>query len=891
MPTITITNTGFQLCTSIISNGAITGNKWNSPNNLLLTDGRYTQSYVSAGAASDVIVGNFNAANVPTDAVITGIEIELINAYSGAPTSPSITITPYFVDNTSGENVYYPYVTPQVLTVTPTNYILGSSTYLFATSLTPDQINNAKIGLVANGNIYLDAVKISVYYYIPTVPTPPTPSGSVCVDCNSPIQVPDLYLALPFMAGDRYAYLQSFNYANGTPVNYADLGSCGGNLVFTFDPGLSQIGTGNFMENAKTAIWTVMTNGTVQLDFGEIVGPATTAPNRGLEFHTPYASDPNLVSNHDANSLVVLSDNAPMFGQYLQQCQIGALVSAPISVYKNGSNVNTPTQIFNFIGAGVNAVQNGSNPLQTDITIAGYQAQPAQIVNQLNFYSNTPATTYTSPSFTVTGTNRLLMVALTISSSVTVTAATWNSDSLTIVSTETNGAFQCVVLALVAPSLGAQTLDLTFSGATAVAGNMVAYTQVSQFSPYSSAVVATGTGILATLTPTTTTANATVFHAVSTAHFPILFTPGGGESIISQSNAGTYQGAIENQSVGTPATVTTNINMSVSTAWADIALGINGIQPAGTGIISINGDVTPIQNLVAGSGITIVDDMAGNHTFTATGSGGGSTPFSINQVAHGFAIGNIITPATDQWKKSIADTPADAEAWAQVTIVTDADNFTALPLVGTRQQDADIVALIAGFAGGDPLYVSAVTAGTFTNVAPSGGTTVTKPIGYVEADASGTPISLCTVNYRGQNNQVVPTGIFTNGATTKNTTDASGVQTIPHGLGTTPNNVRISGMGLGYSTIGGNTPMYSKSTYNGTTQSSLSQVQVVQTGPNNFISFVSSFIFSANGASFTATVCQQSGVITFDATNIYITWTKTGVNGTGIWDLMWEANA
>lgn len=144
-------------------------------------------------------------------------------------------------------------------------------------------------------------------------------------------------------------------------------------------------------------------------------------------------------------------------------------------------------------------------------------------------------------------------------------------------------------------------------------------------------------------------------------------------------------------------------------------------------------------------------------------SGGGSAPFTINQVAHGFAVGDIIRPTTSQWTKSVATSSGagdlSSEAWAQVSEVVDADNFVGLPLDGgTRQQDANILALIAGYTGGDALFLDPTTPGAVTNVDPVAIGQVSKPIGYVEADSGGTPISFLTTNYRGYLNSAMSTG-------------------------------------------------------------------------------------------------------------------------------------
>ena len=626
----TIVQTGFQLATSVISNGFVTGNKWLNPNNLLLTDSKYAQSNASAGTASDVIIGNFNLANVPSNAVVTGIEIELVNAYSGGPISPAITITPYFVDNTSGSNVYYPYVTPQTLSITPTNYTLGSSTYTFETSFTQNQINNAKIQLIANGATFVDAVKINVFYYVPTAITPPPPVGTGCPDCNSPIQAPAFTLALPFLSGDRYAYFKSFNYANNVPINFADLGSCGGSITFTFDPELTQTGTtGNFMENARTAVWTVLSNGLVQFDFNDI------SINRGLMFHTPYTADPTLRSNHDANSTVVISDNGPFMGQYLQKCQIGSVVSAPIVTSYAGSPIVNPTANLNFIGAGVTVIQNGTFPTQADITIPGYAVTPPNIVNDINYTSgSTPVTSITVP-FTVTGTDRDLVVSFTATSGIAVSSVTWNAVGLTLVGSSTNGTFTTYVYNLVAPSLGTQNMVITMASASLISGGMIAYTQVNQSTPTNALATASGNSSNAGVNVTTTLQNAIVVHAVGTSHFPMLFTHGGGENLITSSVTGLLQNAIENQSVGTPATVTTQIGLSASTQWADVAFALNGITPPATSTLTARDEGSVIDSAVVninfvGAGVTATQTAPGFIQVSVPGGGGGGA--SVTQI-------------------------------------------------------------------------------------------------------------------------------------------------------------------------------------------------------------------------------------------------------------------
>lgn len=123
-------------------------------------------------------------------------------------------------------------------------------------------------------------------------------------------------------------------------------------------------------------------------------------------------------------------------------------------------------------------------------------------------------------------------------------------------------------------------------------------------------------------------------------------------------------------------------------------------------------------------------------------------------------------------------------------------------------------------------------------------------------------------------------GVFANGTTTKNSADASGAQNIAHGLGKIPKYVRIK-MGGALNVI--TTPLFgvAESTYNGTTQSSQSGYRA--SGTFNYDSnFRLNLDTNANE--------WTEGVITTDATNIIITWTKTG-SPTGTYQLLWEAEA
>lgn len=122
--------------------------------------------------------------------------------------------------------------------------------------------------------------------------------------------------------------------------------------------------------------------------------------------------------------------------------------------------------------------------------------------------------------------------------------------------------------------------------------------------------------------------------------------------------------------------------------------------------------------------------------------------------------------------------------------------------------------------------------------------------------------------------------LFTNGIAAKNAADGSGTQNIAHGLGKIPKKVKITGLQLRGGASDTNAfPLMAFTVYNGTTQSSTS---IYATGSTQSTS-ASTFTLNVNNSGST-----YSGVVTFDATNIIITWTSSGSPG-GTYQLLWEA--
>lgn len=173
---------------------------------------------------------------------------------------------------------------------------------------------------------------------------------------------------------------------------------------------------------------------------------------------------------------------------------------------------------------------------------------------------------------------------------------------------------------------------------------------------------------------------------------------------------------------------------------------------------------------------------------------------------------------------------------------------------------------------------AANTGGATLNVNALGAKTILK--NYNQALDTGDILAgqAVRVMYDGTNFQLLsPTAqmvLFTNGTTSKNLADASTTQNIAHGLGKIPKKVRLvfhRTDGTGFATVA----------YNGTTKSVVGYV--ISNAAYRDMAGTDIILYEvSNNTQF------QTGVITFDATNIIITWTKTN-SPTGTYGILWEA--
>lgn len=703
METNTIISTNFSLATAVIANGAITGNPFSNPNNLLLVDGQVAESNPGSGTASDVTIGNYNYQNtdgtfgIPQNAVVTGFEFELIG-YRGMQTSPVITVTPYLYDNLNGADQYYPYVTPfEGLTPDLDTYVLGDQNYLFASQFSVDQVNNAKFALVANGDVYIDSFLVKVYYYVPSTDPDPTPSTDNCDGCDSVLQIQAMQLQLPFLIGDTAFYLKPFSmqYPDGTTAQPGDVGTCGGIVNFVFDEGKAKTANNNnFEENASlpydpsdmnTPTWIVLSNGVVKVDL-------KTTDNRGLDYKYPYTHADSRMSDHDANSKVIISNNGPYSFNLLKRCDIGNLVSAPIEVDQNGSLIAKPVTKFNFIGAGQTTAVDLINDEQVNITIPGVGGTtPPQVVSTASGTSRNVQVRSVTFDLEISGLNRIALIQISCqqnAGSSIISSVKGNGNDFTQVVSQidsTNDLYN-EQWAIVSPVLGTMTIVITFSQPTYVSYGAECIVGVDTVNVIGNTSNDYGTSFGPSTIVTTLRDYSLVFDGITTAKTPILLTPGPGESLnwSKFENQDTRQGASSAQPAGLQSdTVIMQYSITQNTPWVMTGvevLGITSATPPSAGVSSIiagtnvtisstgpggTGDVTvnatgsgssitlktngtnngsqTVLNLAAGSGISVTDNGTGTVTIANTGSGGGSANISNSETA-----GVSFTGATQQ---------------------------------------------------------------------------------------------------------------------------------------------------------------------------------------------------------------------------------------------------
>ncbi len=651
MTTNTILETEYILPLTYLNNGLIAG-EWTNPSYLLLQDDLVAESSPSQGASCDVMVGNFNFA-IPVGAVITGIKFK-VRGYVGAVTVPPATLTFNAVNNLSGTIEYYPYTAPfDAFTQSMDEYEFGSSNYLFNRAWTVDEINNFKLQLIGAGDIFIDDVQAQVFYYIPSVTPDPDPTTNTCLTCESQIQGVEYFLALEMLRTDTKAYVYNFNYADGTPIQIADLGDCGGTIDIVVDEGKINENGNNFMEDMRITDITRLPSGLVELDLG-------TINNRGLGFKTPYTHDTNLLSPHSVNAKLIISNDAPFYDKLLKKCQADILFSKPIIVEDEGV-VETPhVHNMNFLGGGVTVSVPDPVGAPDDVEIvipgAGGTTPPKRVAVGSYTSGNVQVSTAT---FTLdfSGVDRGAIIQISTEQLRTVTSVTVGGVSAVqeVALTHVGGNLRHESWSVVGVPSGTQDVVIVLSGAAYLCAGAESFVGVNQTTPVGATQSATGSSNDVLEVLTTTVDNSIVVDGLVTAMTPILYTPYAGqvENWHHTANSDTRQGGSSYQLAGTfPDAVTMRWSITQSTRWVCTAVELLGITSASpTGITlktnGVNNGSQTILNLKNGTGITVVDDGVGGVTINATGGGSGGSGGStqIDQTpdngTYGLLIGDV----------------------------------------------------------------------------------------------------------------------------------------------------------------------------------------------------------------------------------------------------------
>lgn len=178
-------------------------------------------------------------------------------------------------------------------------------------------------------------------------------------------------------------------------------------------------------------------------------------------------------------------------------------------------------------------------------------------------------------------------------------------------------------------------------------------------------------------------------------------------------------------------------------------------------VIGSTGSTPTPGTITAGTGITVTN-AAGSITIATSGTGSGSsTSFSVNQVAHGFSVGQVLYYTGSQYALALADTSAHAEVVGIVSAVADADHFT-LFMSGE-------VTTLSGLTAGGVYFLDDSVSGLATLNEPSTVGHISRPV-FVAISTTAAIVS----NYRGK---VIPapaavpswTGISANTSLVANT--------------------------------------------------------------------------------------------------------------------------
>lgn len=293
-----------------------------------------------------------------------------------------------------------------------------------------------------------------------------------------------------------------------------------------------------------------------------------------------------------------------------------------------------------------------------------------------------------------------------------------------------------------------------------------------------------------------------------------------------------------------------------------------------------------LTRLPIGTSSTIlnVDNVTGLPTWTTNPTGADASTTSKGVIELATYAETVARTTTGSTGAKLVPTPDVLPSVLAYDYQTDSVGTDAYAITCTPAPTAYTTGMRFTFKAG-----TANTGAATLNVNSLGAKTIKK--NYNTDLASGDIVAnqIIEVVYDGTNMQMVSQkagGIFASGTTTKNAADASATQTIAHGLGATPKYIKITATSSDLATAASAAGfLYASTAYNGTTQSSIS---IMKSGSTSVATTTDFRISVSNTGS---TTDASVGVVTCDATNISIAWTKSGSPGTSTFNLLWEAQA
>jgi len=662
-------------------------------------------------------------------------------------------------------------------------------------------------------------------------------------------------------------------------------------------------------------------------------GTATlTGVTRGLTFVSPSTIDVNLRQSHSGGSIIRVTNSTQFYENLANKYRDETIVNK--WTFPSVAGSTRPV-----IGADTNAV------LATELITKGElsRALTSTIVIP-TIVTTSSATTGTSTAGSLNwnhvsvGGDRLLLVEISTQEDETVSGVTYNGDALTQAASHTRvtGNLRTEIWYRVAPDLGTNAIVITMSGAAYISATALTLNDVNQTTPIGDTSDADGSSTAPSVVVTTTTDNSLVVDSLSAASDPLTATAGSGQSIQqSVLDTATRQIATSVEIQPTAGNTTMDYTIAPSTNWAITAvevIGVTGSGGGGTDAFTVGAtaaDTTPdflddkIEIVSSDSSVTVTKTIQNpganekiSYDLSVLASGGGTklaidtTEVTVGNTAVETTLFTVAIPGGTlgtnnaiRFNSIIRSTGMVNTNGETLTIRVKygATTVSSIVINDPETQFTDLGGSLFGYIIADGA-TNAQKAGAQIILTDNYGEAINQAavgISKMQGFAYGTGAEVSTgtlnlvITAQWSDAQVINTitaesiivekistggGVTTNiGTATKNTADASVVQNIAHGLGTTPSIVKISGKVFGAAEIVCTTDTI----YDGVTQVS-NHVWAECTGTGGAAG--NDFVLTANNGP-----DYQQGIVTFDATNIIITWTKTG-NPSGTAYLIWEAS-